>query len=187
MLPSKPPSMVRIFHDPEEMFREVKEHIANRMKAYKLTPQKLKKFGVMSIEWTTSKDPALSQYTQGVLYGLCTYQGVLYIVVNNIARSIHQSDSRSKEGAAEDVSPFGVLMHEVGHAVHFKLEKKEGMSRMEFSQKWRELIKGDRPVSRYAYTSPTEDFAETFRMFFLNKSQLTDVRISAMQYFLDRL
>lgn len=117
--------------------------------------------------------------------GNADWQGNVRLAAN-LARFRHTSPYTSPKGKT-DISPIGVLAHELGHVVWYALERKPG-KRKTWQLEWRSLhqMKKGSGISSYARRSGAEeDFAETHRLFVLNPKLLKELspeRFEFMQW-----
>lgn len=109
--------------------------------------------------------------------GWAQIDGQIFINAAHLSR--HCSDSPySKFGGKADLSPTGVIAHEVGHIVHFALK---GLRRdpdaVALNNRARELYTTDRKhgITSYARTHWHEDFAEAHRLWCTNPDRLKEL------------
>lgn len=101
----------------------------------------------------------------------------------NLARFRHTSPYTSPKGKT-DISPIGVLAHELGHILWFALARKPGTRKL-WQLEWRSLHYNQRSsgISSYARRAgPEEDFAETHRLFVLNPKLLRELSSDRFEF-----
>jgi hypothetical protein len=97
-------------------------------------------------------------------------------IASTLAKFRHTSPYTSPKGKA-DISPVGVFVHEFGHVFDFAIHKQFGMKANSPTWDWLDIAKGLRRhgITSYARTCPSEDFAETHRLFVLNPKLLKEL------------
>lgn len=107
-------------------------------------------------------------------YGLCDASGNIYVNVKRSRVPVKVPGfAWSYTGYKSDLTAPGILAHEVGHHVHFQLEKRLG--RKEIFDKVVEIRKFEHRVSSYEPNSH-ETVAEAMRLFILNPELLKEGR-----------
>lgn len=97
--------------------------------------------------------------------------GLGVLMLNYKASTRWMSDSEYQGyGKVEDLTPTGVLAHEVGH---FVLEAAETQSVL---GDWDTAFDPRTSITGYGTTNPHEDFAESFRLWALNPLKLKELR-----------
>lgn len=106
----------------------------------------------------------------------CAYYRPNYIALNitKCAPLGYGGRSWSWPGYVVDRTPYGVLCHELGHFVDYKLSGKKGSYFGDFSVKLRRDTQED-PVTTYC-PNDAEWFAEIFRLFVTNHALLKELR-----------
>lgn len=117
---------------------------------------------------------------RSLVRGLATSDGEVRLTLNKSSRWMEDSQVYTLNGL-DDMSPVGIYVHELGHHFQWALER-QGVDDI-FDTYFCDLPRTS-AVSPYARTSPTEDFAETFRVFVTNPDLLRShckVRYNAMR------
>lgn len=104
--------------------------------------------------------------------GMADGSGKLWLAPVTVTKFRHTSPYSSPKGKA-DISPLGVFVHEMGHLVEFAMRRRK----IRYHDEWWEIATTLRRqgITSYARTHPMEDFAETFRLWALNKKLLKEL------------
>jgi hypothetical protein len=96
-------------------------------------------------------------------------EGIVALDARDVSR-FRTATPYSAPGGKADMSPTGVLAHELGHFWWFKRP-------YDVARRWRSVFghKDEKPITRYAGTHVGEDFAESFRLWALNPAMLATV------------
>lgn len=142
-----------------------REFILAECPRWVLHPNVVRKLGFRSVTITPRVDDVYSR-------GNADHNGRVRIS-SHLDRFRHASPYTVPKGKA-DLSPVGVFAHEFGHIVDFAVHKKYGMKATSPTWDWlrihRDLRRGG--ITTYARSYPSEDFAETHRLFVLNAKLL---------------
>ena len=99
------------------------------------------------------------------LRGLASHKGGrIELRINESTRWMNNTSDDSTLAGKEDLTPTGVLAHEIGHQFMWAMERHGGDELMgEFY-----ALKAKTSISGYGKTNGIEDFAETYRLWLLN-------------------
>lgn len=102
--------------------------------------------------------------------GMASARGIVWLNPSSVTKFRHVSPYSSPFGKS-DMSPLGVLVHEIGHMLWF------ATFRHLDSQEWKRIYTEQRKqaVTSYARVHPDEDFAESFRLWALNPKLLKEL------------
>lgn len=98
-------------------------------------------------------------------------QGTIVVNVNRCRPPSVSNYSWSWPGYSADLTPLGVVTHELGHHWHFWYGVRD------ITRDWKDTIKGQRekPVSSYGASCTHEDIAEAFKLFVNNPTLLQEL------------
>lgn len=125
----------------------------------------LRALDVTRLEINTVANPSL----RGMAHGS---NGLIQITVNNATRYMENS-GRSTLNGINDLSPVGVLCHELGH--HFEWAVRSCYCPdFDFMDRYYQLALRD-AVTPYGQTSHAEDLAEAYRLFMTAPETLREI------------
>jgi hypothetical protein len=106
--------------------------------------------------------------------GFCIWRGGTVAVDVSTLRHRNANSVYTKVYGKSDISPVGVLCHELGHLFSYQLQRRE----RKFRQEWDKIHASRRRTGITSYArdaGPEEDLAESHRLFLLNHSLLRDL------------
>lgn len=103
--------------------------------------------------------------------GMATNDGRMWICTEIV--KFRAPSPYTSPGGKSDISPIGVLAHELGHMLEFAVAR-QGLWDEEG---WRAIHRDHRrsAITSYAKVHPMEDFAESHRLFLLNPKLLKEL------------
>jgi hypothetical protein len=142
-----------------------------------------------SAVWNPLYAQALGWNSLGIVKGPSFVRGLAYyssghieLRLNGSTMWMDNSGSLSELNGREDLTPTGVLAHELGHQFEWSLRRRGGANGLAVLKEFAE-IKKHTAVSDYGNTDIMEDWAESYRLFLLNPQllkKLSDPRYNVL-------